>query len=202
MFSLSLSLALRASAALGWVGHPTCACCAQSRWNAKNRFTGWTDVTLTKQGERESWAAGRLLQVGLRRWITCRARGPPGRVAPLSLSSSRVVSACLTLGARAARRRRVHKPADARADHCAAHARRGGPGRRRIQREAVGEAVAGGGHARRKLAAEREALRRADGAEQERGDGQNGRRVDHGLSARRGRAAASRRAPPTVGRAA
>ena len=39
----------------------------QSRWNAKNRFTGWTDVRLTEQGERESWAAGRLLQAhGLR----------------------------------------------------------------------------------------------------------------------------------------
>ena len=34
---------------------------ASSRWNAKNRFTGWTDVRLTQQGERESWAAGRLL---------------------------------------------------------------------------------------------------------------------------------------------
>eukprot|EP00635_Sarcinochrysidales_sp_CCMP3193_P011689 CAMPEP_0118904284 /NCGR_PEP_ID=MMETSP1166-20130328/8816_1 /TAXON_ID=1104430 /ORGANISM="Chrysoreinhardia sp, Strain CCMP3193" /LENGTH=619 /DNA_ID=CAMNT_0006843539 /DNA_START=17 /DNA_END=1876 /DNA_ORIENTATION=+ len=33
----------------------------QSRWNARNRFTGWTDVRLTTQGEREAWAAGQLL---------------------------------------------------------------------------------------------------------------------------------------------
>lgn len=33
----------------------------QSRWNARNRFTGWTDVALTPQGEQEAWAAGRLI---------------------------------------------------------------------------------------------------------------------------------------------
>ncbi|KAJ8602804.1 hypothetical protein CTAYLR_002627 [Chrysophaeum taylorii] len=33
----------------------------QSRWNARNRFTGWTDVRLTPQGEREAWAAGRII---------------------------------------------------------------------------------------------------------------------------------------------
>lgn len=33
----------------------------QSRWNARNRFTGWTDVRLTPQGEKEAFAAGRLL---------------------------------------------------------------------------------------------------------------------------------------------
>jgi 2,3-bisphosphoglycerate-dependent phosphoglycerate mutase len=33
----------------------------QSDWNAKNLFTGWTDVDLTAQGEREARAAGRTL---------------------------------------------------------------------------------------------------------------------------------------------
>jgi 2,3-bisphosphoglycerate-dependent phosphoglycerate mutase len=33
----------------------------QSRWNLENRFTGWTDVGLTPQGEDEARAAGRLL---------------------------------------------------------------------------------------------------------------------------------------------
>ena len=33
----------------------------QSRWNAENLFTGWYDVDLTKQGEEEARAAGRLL---------------------------------------------------------------------------------------------------------------------------------------------
>ena len=33
----------------------------QSLWNAENLFTGWYDVDLTKQGEEEARAAGRLL---------------------------------------------------------------------------------------------------------------------------------------------
>ena len=33
----------------------------QSTWNQENRFTGWTDVGLTPQGEDEAKAAGRLL---------------------------------------------------------------------------------------------------------------------------------------------
>jgi len=34
----------------------------QSTWNLENRFTGWTDVDLTAQGEKEARAAGRLLR--------------------------------------------------------------------------------------------------------------------------------------------
>ena len=34
----------------------------QSTWNLENRFTGWTDVDLTPQGEREARDAGRLLR--------------------------------------------------------------------------------------------------------------------------------------------
>ncbi len=33
----------------------------ESTWNAENRFTGWTDVDLTEQGEAEAREAGRLL---------------------------------------------------------------------------------------------------------------------------------------------
>lgn len=33
----------------------------ESEWNASNRYTGWCDVNLTKRGEREARAAGRLL---------------------------------------------------------------------------------------------------------------------------------------------
>ena len=33
----------------------------QSVWNLENRFTGWTDVGLTEQGEAEARTAGRLL---------------------------------------------------------------------------------------------------------------------------------------------
>ncbi len=33
----------------------------ESTWNKENRFTGWTDVGLTEQGEREALAGGRLL---------------------------------------------------------------------------------------------------------------------------------------------
>lgn len=33
----------------------------QSAWNLENRFTGWWDVDLTKQGVREAWAAGEAL---------------------------------------------------------------------------------------------------------------------------------------------
>ena len=36
----------------------------QSTWNLENRFTGWTDVDLTPQGEREAREAGRLLRAG------------------------------------------------------------------------------------------------------------------------------------------
>ena len=34
----------------------------QSTWNLENRFTGWTDVDLTKNGEKEALAAGQLLK--------------------------------------------------------------------------------------------------------------------------------------------
>jgi 2,3-bisphosphoglycerate-dependent phosphoglycerate mutase len=34
----------------------------QSQWNLENRFTGWTDVDLTEQGEREARNAARLLR--------------------------------------------------------------------------------------------------------------------------------------------
>jgi len=34
----------------------------QSIWNLENRFTGWTDVGLTEQGEAEAREAGRLLR--------------------------------------------------------------------------------------------------------------------------------------------
>jgi 2,3-bisphosphoglycerate-dependent phosphoglycerate mutase len=36
----------------------------QSTWNQENRFTGWTDVDLTPQGEEEAIEAGRLLREG------------------------------------------------------------------------------------------------------------------------------------------
>jgi 2,3-bisphosphoglycerate-dependent phosphoglycerate mutase len=34
----------------------------ESVWNRENRFTGWTDVGLTAQGEREAREAGRLMR--------------------------------------------------------------------------------------------------------------------------------------------
>jgi 2,3-bisphosphoglycerate-dependent phosphoglycerate mutase len=34
----------------------------ESVWNRENRFTGWTDVDLTAQGEQEARAAGRLMR--------------------------------------------------------------------------------------------------------------------------------------------
>ena len=34
----------------------------QSTWNLENRFTGWTDVGLTEQGEQEAHSAGKLLR--------------------------------------------------------------------------------------------------------------------------------------------
>lgn len=38
----------------------------QSQWNLENRFTGWTDVNLTPQGEQEARQAGQLMkQAGL-----------------------------------------------------------------------------------------------------------------------------------------
>ena len=33
----------------------------QSEWNKSNQFTGWVDVDLTKQGEQEAAAAGKML---------------------------------------------------------------------------------------------------------------------------------------------
>ena len=36
----------------------------QSTWNLENRFTGWTDVGLTPQGETEAHNAGKLLKEG------------------------------------------------------------------------------------------------------------------------------------------
>ncbi len=36
----------------------------QSTWNQENRFTGWTDVSLTDQGVAEAQGAGRLLLEG------------------------------------------------------------------------------------------------------------------------------------------
>jgi 2,3-bisphosphoglycerate-dependent phosphoglycerate mutase len=36
----------------------------QSTWNLENRFTGWTDVGLTPQGEQEAHSAGKLLKDG------------------------------------------------------------------------------------------------------------------------------------------
>src|SRR6266568_1151467 len=34
----------------------------QSQWNLENRFTGWIDVALTAEGEREAERAGRMLK--------------------------------------------------------------------------------------------------------------------------------------------
>src|SRR4030065_2447828 len=34
----------------------------QSTWNLENRFTGWTDVGLTEQGEYEAHTSGQLLK--------------------------------------------------------------------------------------------------------------------------------------------
>jgi len=34
----------------------------QSEWNKENRFTGWTDISLSEQGIQEAKAAGRLLK--------------------------------------------------------------------------------------------------------------------------------------------
>ena len=34
----------------------------ESVWNRENRFTGWTDVGLTPQGEEEGREAGRLMR--------------------------------------------------------------------------------------------------------------------------------------------
>src|ERR1051326_371475 len=36
----------------------------ESEWNKKNLFTGWRDVRLTGQGEREAREAGRTLRDG------------------------------------------------------------------------------------------------------------------------------------------
>ena len=42
----------------------------QSTWNLENRFTGWTDVGLTPQGEQEALTGAQLL----------RDRGEPPRL--------------------------------------------------------------------------------------------------------------------------
>ena len=34
----------------------------QSEWNKQNRFTGWTDVDLSSEGEQEAIKAGKLLK--------------------------------------------------------------------------------------------------------------------------------------------
>ena len=34
----------------------------ESEWNLENRFTGWTDVDLSKKGEIEARLSGRLLK--------------------------------------------------------------------------------------------------------------------------------------------
>jgi 2,3-bisphosphoglycerate-dependent phosphoglycerate mutase len=34
----------------------------QSAWNEENRFTGWTDVDLSRRGRQEALEAGRLLK--------------------------------------------------------------------------------------------------------------------------------------------
>ena len=34
----------------------------QSQWNLENRFTGWVDVNLTAQGEREATHGGELIK--------------------------------------------------------------------------------------------------------------------------------------------
>ena len=34
----------------------------ESEWNLENRFTGWTDVSLTKKGIEEAKEAGKLLK--------------------------------------------------------------------------------------------------------------------------------------------
>ena len=34
----------------------------ESTWNKENRFTGWVDVDLTEQGNREAQQAGQLLK--------------------------------------------------------------------------------------------------------------------------------------------
>ena len=36
----------------------------ESEWNLENRFTGWTDVNLTKKGELEAQSSGELLKKG------------------------------------------------------------------------------------------------------------------------------------------
>lgn len=36
----------------------------ESTWNLENRFTGWTDVPLTKKGEQEAKQGGKLLKEG------------------------------------------------------------------------------------------------------------------------------------------
>ena len=34
----------------------------QSQWNLENRFTGWTNIALTKIGEEEAKISGQLLK--------------------------------------------------------------------------------------------------------------------------------------------
>jgi len=62
----------------------------QSTWNAENRFTGWTDVDLTPQGEVEARNAGQLLAEE-------QARGLDLRVVHTSVLTRAVRTANLTL---------------------------------------------------------------------------------------------------------
>ena len=34
----------------------------QSQWNLENRFTGWVDVNLTEEGEKQASKSGELLK--------------------------------------------------------------------------------------------------------------------------------------------
>ena len=34
----------------------------QSLWNLENKFTGWIDIDLSKNGEKEASSAGKLLK--------------------------------------------------------------------------------------------------------------------------------------------
>jgi len=43
----------------------------QSAWNLENRFTGWTDVGLTAQGEAEARSAAKLLAEAGYDWDAC-----------------------------------------------------------------------------------------------------------------------------------
>ncbi|TVQ76414.1 MAG: 2,3-bisphosphoglycerate-dependent phosphoglycerate mutase [Bradymonadales bacterium] len=42
----------------------------QSQWNLENRFTGWVDVDLSPQGEKEAKEAGRLISGLGMKWVS------------------------------------------------------------------------------------------------------------------------------------